>query len=122
MANSIDSILGNTLEGIKGMVDVDTIIGDAIHVNDDIILLPVSKVSFGFAAGGTSFGKATNSDNFGGGAGGGVKVTPVAFLVIHGTEVRTLYMNENPDTFDKIASYMPEFVDKIASLFSKDSE
>ncbi len=122
MANSIDSILGNTLEGIKGMVDVDTIIGDAIHVNDDIILLPVSKVSFGFAAGGTSFGKSTNSDNFGGGAGGGVKVTPVAFLVIHGTEVRTLYMNENPDTFDKIASYMPEFVDKIASLFSKDSE
>ena len=122
MANSIDSILGNTLEGIKGMVDVDTIIGDAIHVNDDIILLPVSKVSFGFAAGGTSFGKETSSNNFGGGAGGGVKVTPVAFLVIHGTEVRTLYMNENPDVFDKIASYMPEFVDKIASLFSKDSE
>ncbi len=122
MANSIDSILGNTLEGIKGMVDVDTIIGDAIHINDDITLLPVSKVSFGFAAGGTSFGKSANSDNFGGGAGGGVKVTPVAFLVIHGTEVRTLYLNENPDSFDKIASYLPEFVDKIASLFSKDSE
>ena len=122
MANSIDSILGNALEGIKGMVDVDTVIGDAIHVNDDIILLPVSKVSFGFAAGGTSFGKQAEGDHFGGGAGGGVKVTPVAFLVIHGTEVRPLFLSDHPDSFDKIASYMPEFLDKITSLFSKDSE
>lgn len=122
MANSIDSILGNTLEGIKGMVDVDTVIGDAIHVNDDIILLPVSKVSFGFAAGGTTFGKQPEKDNFGGGAGGGVKVTPVAFLVINGTEVRTLFLSEHPDAFDKVASYMPEFLDKISKLFSKDSE
>ncbi len=122
MANSIDSILGNALDGIKGMVDVDTVIGDAIHVNDDIILLPVSKVSFGFAAGGTTFGKQSEKDNFGGGAGGGVKVTPVAFLVINGTEVRTLFLSDHPDTFDKVASYMPEFLDKIKALFSKDSE
>jgi len=122
MANSIDSILGNALEGIKGMVDVDTVIGDAIHVNDDITLLPISKVSFGFAAGGTSFGKQSPSDNFGGGAGGAVKVTPIAFLVINGTEVRTLFLSEHPDTFDKIASYMPEFLDKISALFSKEKE
>lgn len=122
MADSIDSILGNALEGIKSMVDVDTVIGDAIHVNDDITLLPVSKVSFGFAAGGTSFGKQPQSDNFGGGAGGGVKVTPIAFLVINGTEVRTLFLSEHPDTFDKVASYMPEFLDKITALFSKDKE
>lgn len=122
MANSIDSILGNTLDGIKGMVDTKIVIGDSIRVNEEIILLPVSKVSFGFAAGGTSFGKQPSADNFGGGAGGGVKVTPVAFLVIRGTEVRTLYLNDNPDTFDKIASYMPEFLEKITSLFQKDSE
>ena len=122
MANSIDSILGNALEGIKGMVDVDTVIGDAIHINDDITLLPVSKVSFGFAAGGTSFGKQTENNNFGGGAGGGVKVTPVAFLVINGTEVRTLFLNEHPDAFDKVASYLPDLLDKITALFSKDNE
>ena len=62
------------------------------------------------------------NEHFGGGAGGGVKVTPVAFLVIHGTEVRPLFLSDHPDSFDKIASYMPEFLDKITSLFSKDSE
>ena len=122
MASSIDNILGSTLDGIRKMVDVETVIGDAIKINDETTLLPISKVSVGFAAGGTTFGKAGEKENFGGGAGGGVKVTPVAFLVINGTEVRTIFLSENPDAIDKIASYLPAAVDKIASLFEKDEQ
>lgn len=121
MANTIDSILGNALDGIKKMVDVQTVIGDPITVGD-ITLLPVSKVSFGFAAGGTSFGKQTERDNFGGGAGGGVKVTPLAFLVINGTDVRVIFIDEHPDALDKLASYLPQTVDKISAIFQKEEK
>ncbi len=122
MANTIDSVLSSALEGIKSIADTETIIGNAIHVNDQIILIPVSKVSFGFAAGGTSYGKEVSKDNFGGGAGGGVKVTPIAFLVINGTDVRIIYLNENPDIIDKLSAYVPDAVDKIASVFKKDQD
>ena len=121
MANTIDSILGNALDGIKKMVDVQTVIGDPITVGD-ITLLPISKVSFGFAAGGTSFGKQTDKDNFGGGAGGGVKVTPLAFLVINGTDVRVIFIDEHPDALDKIAAYLPQTVDKLSAIFQKEEK
>lgn len=122
MANSLDGVMSNALDGIKKMVDVDTVIGDAIHVNDQVTLIPISKVSFGFAAGGSSFGKQPEKDNFGGGAGGGVKVTPVAFLVITGSDVKVVSISENPDAIDKIAAHFPEMVDKVSSLFSKEKK
>ncbi len=122
MANSLDGVMNNALDGIKKMVDVDTVIGDPIHVNDSVTLIPISKVSFGFAAGGSSFGKQPDKDNFGGGAGGGVKVTPVAFLAISGNEVKVISISENPDAIDKVASHIPEMLDKISALFSKDKK
>ncbi len=122
MANSLDGVMSNALDGIKKMVDVDTVIGDAIHVNDQVTLIPISKVSFGFAAGGSSFGKQPEKDNFGGGAGGGVKVTPVAFLVITVSDVKVVSISENPDAIDKIAAHFPEMVDKVSSLFSKEKK
>lgn len=122
MANSLDSVMNNALDGIKKMVDVDTVIGDPIHVNDNVTLIPISKVSFGFAAGGSSFGKQPEKENFGGGAGGGVKVTPVAFLAISGSEVKVVSISENPDAIDKIASHIPEMIDKVSALFSKDKQ
>ena len=122
MTNSIDNILNGTLDGIRKMIDVETVIGDAIKINDELTLLPISKVSFGFAAGGTTFGKQGEKENFGGGAGGGVKVTPIAFLVINGADVRILFLSEKPDAIDKIASYFPQAVDKITALFTKEEE
>lgn len=117
--NTIDEVLNSALDGIKKMVDVDTVIGDPIHANDDVTLIPISKVSFGFAAGGSSFGKVPQKDNFGGGAGGGVKVTPVAFLSITGKDVKIIPVTDNPDAIDKIAGYVPELVNKVSALFSK---
>ncbi|MBQ6947082.1 MAG: GerW family sporulation protein [Clostridia bacterium] len=122
MANSLDGVMSNALDGIKKMVDVDTVIGDPIVVNENVTLIPISKVSFGFAAGGSSFGKQPEKDNFGGGAGGGVKVTPVAFLVITGNDVKVISISENPDAIDKIASHLPEVFNQVTSLFSKDKK
>lgn len=119
MASSLDSVMNNALDGIKKMVDVDTVIGDPIHANDAVTLIPISKVSFGFAAGGSSFGKVSERENFGGGAGGGVKVVPVAFVVITGENVKLLSVSDNPDAIDKIASYMPDLVDKFSGIFAK---
>lgn len=122
MATSLDGVLNNALDGIKKMVDVDTVIGEPIRANENVTLIPISKVSFGFAAGGSSFGKQPERDNFGGGAGGGVKVTPVAFLVVTGNEVKVVSISENPDAIDKIAAYVPDMIDKISSAFSKDKK
>ncbi len=122
MANALDNVMSNALDGIKKMVDVDTVIGDPIHVNDQLTLIPISKVSFGFAAGGSSFGKQAEKDNFGGGAGGGVKVTPVAFLAISGCDVKVLSISENPDAVDKIITQVPGLIDKVSALFAKDKK
>ncbi len=118
MAGNIDGVMNNALDGIRKMVDVDTVIGEPIRVSDSVTLIPVSKVSFGFAAGGSSFGK-TEKENFGGGAGGGVNVVPVAFIAVSGETVKVLPISNHPDAVDKIAAYVPDVVDKISSFFEK---
>ena len=122
MAGSLDSVMNSALDGIKKMVDVDTVIGDPIKASETVTLIPISKVSFGFAAGGSSFGKQESKENFGGGAGGGVKVTPVGFIVVNGDNVRMMSISDHPDAVDKIASYMPGIVDKVSEFFSKNKE
>lgn len=88
----IQGIMNVTMDKIHEMVDANTIIGKAITTEDGTTILPVSKVSFGFASGGTDFdGKnAANKDLFGGGSGAGVNIQPVAFLVIKDGCVRTI--------------------------------
>lgn len=117
MAN-LDGVMNNALDGIRKMVDVDTVIGEPIRVNETVTLIPVSKVSFGFAAGGSSFGKGAENENFGGGAGGGVNVTPVAFIAVNGENIKVLPISNHPDAVDKIAAYVPDVVDKISAFFA----
>ena len=77
----IQGLMGVTIEKIRDMVNSETIIGDPIHV-DDTTIIPVSRVTFGFASGGSDVGPSSNKQMFGGGSGAGVSVTPVAFLVV----------------------------------------
>ena len=77
MENKAQTVLNGALDGIRKLVDVDTVIGDAIKVNEEITLIPISKVTCGFAGGGSGFGANPQNEHFGGGAGGCVKVTPV---------------------------------------------
>ena len=121
---AIKGIMDVTMEKIRAMVDADTIVGDPISLPNDITILPVSKIAFGFASGGSDLPKAQPRDAFagGGGAGAGVTVTPTAFLVVKGTDVRLLQIHDHPDTADKIISVVPDFIDRISELFKKNED
>ncbi|MBR6794288.1 MAG: sporulation protein YtfJ [Clostridia bacterium] len=116
MENKAQNVLNGALEGIRKLVDVDTVIGDAIKVNDDITLIPISKVTCGCAGGGSGFGGNPQNEHFGGGAGGCVKVTPVCFLVVKGENIRMLPVSESTTGVDKLVDMVPDVVDKLTAL------
>lgn len=87
----IESLMGVTMQKIREMVDVNTIIGDPITTPDGTVIVPVSQVSYGFASGGSDFpSKKDGRDCFGGGSGAGIKITPVGFLTVCKGEVRMI--------------------------------
>lgn len=119
---NINSLNDNVLNNLKGMVNADTIIGDPIHNQDGTTIIPVSKVSFAFASGGADTGKAAQTDKFGGGAGGGVTVTPIAFLVLKEGRVQLLQLADKGQTVDRLLNMVPETMDRISSFISKDKK
>ena len=117
---AIKGIMDVTMDKIRAMVDADTIIGKEITLENGIVIIPVSKISFGFASGGSDFPSKTNAQLFGGGAGAGVSVTPTAFIVVNGSDVRMLQINKNPNSTDKAIDLIPILFDKVTALFKKD--
>lgn len=123
----IENLMRSTMENIRDMVDVNTIIGDAIESKDGSLIIPISKVSFGFASGGSEFSsKSSNVSSesypFGGGSGAGVTVKPVAFLVIKGDNIRLLPVDAE-NTYDKIVDTVPQVLDMLKNFFkSKDKK
>lgn len=104
------------MESIKGMVDVNTVIGDAVEAPDGSVIIPVSKVGLGFAAGGSEFGVPKETElPFGGGSGAGVSVQPVGFLVVGQGAVRLLPINHGA-IFDRIVDLIPQLVDKVQAV------
>ena len=117
---SAAGILGTTIEKIKDMVDSRTIIGDPIDAGEGIKVIPVSKVTYGFASGGTDFPTKTSKDLFGGGGGAGVTLTPVAFLVINNGNVSIKYISEGPDaSVERVVGMIPDLVDKLSEVVDK---
>ena len=118
----IDNLMKTTMEHIKEMVDVNTIIGDPIESKDGSTIIPISKVSFGFAAGGSEFSSADKKEcvkfPFGGGSGAGVTVRPVAFLVMKNENVKLLPM-EYDNSLDKIIDSIPQFIESLKNLTGK---
>jgi len=106
------------------MVDANTIIGEPVTTVDGITLIPVSKVSFGFAGGGSDFTKKPDPNNgFGGGIGAGVKIEPVAFIIANGDSVKLLHVSPPAtNTVDRIIETVPEVIDKISGFIGKDKE
>ena len=117
----IQGLMNVTMDKIRQMADSNTIIGKPIRTEDGTTILPVSKVSFGFASAGTDFdGKnAANKDLFGGGAGAGVNIQPVAFLVVKDGCVRTIQLTEGNNTVDRALNMIPELVEKVSTLLNK---
>ena len=118
----IQDLMGITMEKMREMVDVQTIIGDPIVVSEKVTIVPVSKVSYGFASGGSDLPVKSNpKDLFGGGAGAGVSIQPVAFLVQE-DGVRLLQMDEGSDALSSAIRSVPEVVDRLGSIFKKDKK
>lgn len=114
----ISEILNVSLENLKGLVDSNTVIGNPIVV-DDVTIIPISKVNFGFATGGSELPTAKPNTPFGGGSGGGVTITPVGFLSVSHGEVRMVQPQTADNTADRIVNIVPELLDKIAVLAGK---
>jgi|BioPla2DNA2_1021312.scaffolds.fasta_scaffold01247_19 sporulation protein YtfJ len=113
----IEGLMQSTMENFKDMIDVNTIIGEAIETSDGTVILPISKVSFGFASGGSEFNQKkefekTDKLPFGGASGAGVSLKPVAFLVIKGDSVRLLSV-DHENTCDRIIDSVPQIIDLL---------
>ena len=117
---SASGILGTSIEKIKDLVDVSTIIGDPMDLGDGIKIIPVSKVSYGFASGGSDFPSKSNAELFGGGGGAGVTISPVAFLVINKGEVSVKYICEGSESSaERIIGMVPDVVNKVGDIVNK---
>ena len=116
--NNIKGIMDTTMDKLHAMVDADTIIGTPI-VLGETTLLPVSKVAFGLATGGSDFPSKSGAGLFGGGCGAGVTITPVAFISVTGNSVKMMPIYNDLSTVDKALTMAPELLDKIKELFTK---
>lgn len=121
MSTPIEQLMNEALKNIKGMVDANNIIGDVITTPDGATIVPITRVSFGFGAGGSEFGTSSDGSGkmFGGGSGGGVSMNPVAFLVITKDSVRILPVSTTMSTAEKIVDAMPELMSKFNNFVSE---
>ena len=113
----IEGIMGVTMEKIRQLVDANTIIGEPITV-DGATIIPISRVTFGFASGGSDVGAKTNKQMFGGGTGGGVTITPMAFLIVRNGDVKLIQVQSYNNTADRLVGMVPDVMDTVSGLIS----
>lgn len=128
----IEGLMTTAMNNIKDMIDVNTIIGEPIETSNNIVIIPISKVSFGFAAGGSEFNGETINEYkkvekeeqiqyrlpFGGGSGAGVTINPIAFLVIQPENVKLIPVNHT-SSLDKLLDFMPDLIEKTNAMITK---
>ncbi len=124
----IEKLMITAMESLETMIDVNTIVGDVVSTPDGSVIIPVSKVSFGFAAGGSEFN--TNTINkysetpklpFGGGSGAGVNIDPMAFLVVKDGQTKLLTL-DNSSPLDKLVEMVPDVINKANELINKNMD
>ena len=115
---SASGIMGTTIEKMRDLVDVSTIIGDPIKV-DGVTVIPVSKVTCGFASGGSDFPSKSNADIFGGGGGAGMTITPIAFIVVNNGEVSIKHIATSEGSTERIMGMVPDLVSQLAGIVEK---
>ena len=122
MEKSANGILKTTIEKVRDLVDVSTIIGEPINLPDGLTIIPVSKVTYGFASGGSDFPSKNNVELFGGAGGAGITINPVAFLVVKDGDVTIKHIVSNDNAVERAVSLVPEMFDKVTKLTSKKKE
>ena len=121
----ISELLETTMQKVKEMIDANTVVGEPITTVDGITLIPISKVSLGFAGGGSDSSKKQElRDAFGGGIGAGVNIIPIAFIVVKGDNIKMLHVAPptTSSTIDKIIETVPDVFDKVTDLMNKNKE
>jgi sporulation protein YtfJ len=116
---SAAGILETTIEKVRDLVNVSTIIGEPMNIDGDITIIPVSKVTYGFASGGSDFPSKASKEIFGGGGGAGVTITPVAFLVVSDGEVTIKNITAFDNAAERVVNLVPEMFDKVNSVVNK---
>ncbi len=112
--SSLNEVMGQTMSKIKELVDVNTVVGEPITTPDGTTLIPVSKVTFGFASGGTDGTDKNDKTSFGAGSGAGVSIVPIAFIVVSSGNVRMIYIDPPTNSsVDKIIDMVPGIIDKF---------
>lgn len=121
----IEGLMKSTMDSLKEMVDVNTIVGDAVETKDGNVIIPISRVSIGFVSGGSEFptggsqGDGNNKLPFGGGSGAGMSIQPVAFLVVGKDQVKLLPAHQT-NSLERMIDNVPDVMDEIIKLFKKD--
>lgn len=118
--SSAAGILESTIEKVKDLVNVSTIIGEPMKVEGGVTIIPVSKVTYGFASGGSDFPSKNNKDIFGGGGGAGVTILPVAFLIVDAYgNVDIKHITAFDNVAERAVSLVPEMFDKVTNVINK---
>jgi len=117
----LSELMNATMSKVREMVDTNSIIGEPITTPDGVTVIPISRVSFGFGSGGTDYGKATQK--FGGGGGAGVKIDPVAFLVVKDGMTRVIPVSiPAVGTLDRVIEMVPDVMDRVENMMNKKKE
>lgn len=119
---SANGILSTTIEKVRDLVDVSTIIGEPITLPDGLTIIPVSKVTYGFASGGSDFPSKNNVELFGGAGGAGITINPVAFIVVKDGEVTIKHIISNENAVERAVTMVPEMFDKVVNFVNKKKE
>jgi sporulation protein YtfJ len=120
-AHPIESLMKTAMQSIKEMVDVNTVVGDAVETNDGTVIIPISQVACGFAAGGGEYQMAGSQNRdlpFAGGSGAGVSVRPIGFLVVRMNDVRLIAVSGNP-LAERVVDLAPQIINKIESILER---
>lgn len=117
--NKLESLVKTVMEKIHEMVDCETVVGKPIVTADGTTIIPISKVSFGFASGGSDLPTKSPKETFGGGSGAGVTISPIAFIAVHNGETKLLQMTTNTPYENAVVNTVPEVVDKVISFIDK---
>ena len=116
---SASGILGTSIEKIKDLVDVSTIIGDPMDLGDGIKIIPVSNVPYVFASGGSDFPSKSNAELFGGGGGAGITITPIAFIVVNNGEVSIKHISTEEGSIERTIGMIPDVVNSVTDVVNK---
>lgn len=123
--NPIQGMMYTAMQSLKEMIDVNTIVGDAVTAPDGTVIIPISKVAVGFGVGGSEFSpeKSTpvnpeDGKMFGGGSGGGISINPVAFMVVSNGQFKLVPVSEESTVYERLLYNLPDAVDKVADAFS----